>query len=281
MQDERWQTIAIGDVEIEFLDRGSGEAIFLVHAGVFSDWFRFVGQSAEFDGYRVIRPRRVGYGQYQPSRHITLAEHGLYVARLAAHLDVDAIHWVGHSSSCLIGLSLAMQQPQLVRSLALLEPAAGANGFDVPASYDRPDFVGAAMAAFSAGDLAAAFDHFMKGVCGGGYRKILEQRLGKSGLENAIRESAFFFRDEVRAVMEARFDPSDTARIKQPVLCLEGGAQPTPTIALMSRQISEHTVQLLPQAQVVVIPDVNHALPLQDPEAVARAIASFIRQVTQ
>ena len=174
-----------------------------------------------------------------------------------------------------------MQQPQFVRSLTLLEPAAGANGFDVPASYDRPDFVGAAMGAFSAGDLAAAFDHFMKGVCGEGYREILEQRLGKSGLENAIRESAFFFRDEVRAVMEARFDPGDTSRIKQPVLCLEGGAQPNPTIARMSRQISNRTVELLPQAQVVVIPEVNHALPLQDPEAVARSITSFIRQVTQ
>jgi len=281
MQDESWQTIAIGDAEIEFTDQGSGEAVFLVHAGVFSDWFRFVGQSEEFDGYRVIRPRRVGYGRFQPDRHVTLADHGQHAASLAAHLGIDAIHWVGHSSSCLIGLSLAMQQPQFVRSLTLLEPAAGANGFDVPASYDRPDFVGAAMAAFSAGDLAAAFDHFMKGVCGEGYREILEQRLGKSGLENAIRESAFFFQDEVQAVMEARFDPTDTARIKQPVLCLEGGAQPTPTIAQMSRQISERTVELLPQTQVVVIPSVNHALPLQDPEAVAHSIGSFLRQVTE
>lgn len=49
----------------------------------------------------------------------------------------------------------------------------------------------------------------------------------------------------------------------------------------MSRQISERTVELIPQTQVVVIPNVNHALKLQDPEAVAHSIASFIRQVTE
>jgi pimeloyl-ACP methyl ester carboxylesterase len=31
---------------------------------------------------------------------------------------------------------------------------------------------------------------------------------------------------------------------------------------------------------VVIIPSVNHALPLQDPEALARAITSFVRAQT-
>jgi len=281
MADEIWQPLPVEDAEVEYVEHGSGEAVFLVHAGVFSDWFRLVGQSRQFDGMRVVRLRRAGYGDHQPARHLTLTDHALHVAAVARHLGLDAIHYVGHSSSCLIGLSLAMERPQLVRSLTLLEPAAGARGFDVPASYDRPDFIGPAMEAFAAGDVEAAFDHFMRGVCGDGYRAILEARLGGPGLENAIRESAFFFRDEVRAVMEANFEPAQTAKIRLPVLCLEGGAQPTATIALMSRQISDRVVEMLPQTQVVVVPNVHHALPLQDPEAVARIVASFIWQVSQ
>jgi len=66
MGEERWQPVSVRDAEIEFVERGSGDAIVLVHAGVFSDWFRFVGQSAELDGYRVIRMRRAGY--VAPSR---------------------------------------------------------------------------------------------------------------------------------------------------------------------------------------------------------------------
>lgn len=275
-----WQSVHLGDVEIEFTERGAGDAIFLAHAGVFSEWFRLVYQSPTLDGFRLIRLRRAGYGPSQPKHHLTLANHAKHAAALADHLGLKEIHWVGHSMSCQIGLFLAVQRPELVRSLILLEPAAGGGGFDVPASYDRPDFVGPALAAFQAGDLPAAFDFFMQGVCGEGFRTIIEGRLGKAGLDRAIRESAFFFRDEIPAVIEARFGPADGAKIRQPVLCLEGGAQP-PHLQVMSHQVSERAVQLMPQTEIVVIPDANHALPLQNPAAIAETIASFIRRVTR
>ncbi len=277
---ETWQRARVGDEEIEFTQHGTGDAVFLVHAGVFSDWFRLVSLNKELAEFCVIRPRRVGYGQYQPTRHLTLADHAQHAAALADRLELKGIHWVGHSSSCLIGLSLAVNRPELVLSLTLMEPSAGGGGFDVPASFDRPDFVGPALSAYQAGDLFSAFDHFMRGVCGDGYREILEARLGRVGFENAVRESAYFFRDEVRAVLESRFSPVEAAKISQPVLCVEGGAQP-PHLAVMARQVTKRTVQFLPQTQVVVIPGVNHALPLQDPDAVAVVIASFLKQVTK
>lgn len=277
-QSGSWRCVPVGDAEIEFTERGSGEAVFLVHAGVFSDWFRWVDESSELDGFRVIRPRRVGYGRFQPVRHLTLLDHARYVAQLADYLGIKSLHWVGHSSSCQIGLCLAVERPELVRSLALLEPAAGGGGFDVPASFERPDFVGSALAAFHAGDLSTAFDLFMRGVCGDDYRDAIEAHLGREGLENAVRESAFFFRDEIRAVLESQFGAAEAAVIRQPVLCVEGGAQP-PHLVTMSHQVSERTAKWLPQAEIVVLPGVNHGLPLQDPEAVAHLVASFIRRV--
>jgi len=279
-QTEVWQCVPLHDVEIEFTQHGTGDAVFLVHAGVFSDWFRFVGASRELAEFHVVRPRRVGYGRYQPTRHLTLADHARHAAMLAEHLGLEGMHWVGHSSSCLIGLCLAIDRPELVQSLTLLEPSAGGGGFDVPASYDRPDFVGPALAAFNSGDLHGAFDCFMRGVCGDEYREALETRLGRDGLENAIRESEFFFRDEISAILESSFNREQAAGISQPVLCVEGGAQP-PHLRLMSRQVTERTVQLLPQTQVSIIPGVNHALPLQDPEAVAQVIGAFVKQVTK
>jgi pimeloyl-ACP methyl ester carboxylesterase len=262
--------------EFAYSERGEGRAIFLVHAGVFSEWFRLVEESPALDSFRVIRVRRAGYGSSRPAGHVTLADHGRHVAALAAHLGIEQLHWVGHSSSCQIGLALARERTELVRALVLLEPAAG-GGFEVPASAELgPAFFGPAIGAFQAGDLPAAFDHFMRGVCGPDYRAILEARLGRDGVEHAIRESEFFFRDEIRAVMESNFGPAEAAGVKQPVLCLEGGAQPS-HLTLMSRQISERVVQLLPQARVVIVPGVSHALPLQDPDAVAQAIASFVR----
>jgi pimeloyl-ACP methyl ester carboxylesterase len=276
---EPWQRLKVDDIEIEFTERGTGEAIFLVHAGVFSEWFRLVYDHPALEQYRLVLPRRAGYGAFQPARHLTLVDHGQHIAALADHLNLDGIHWVGHSSSCLIGLFLAAERPELVKSLTLLEPAAGGKGFDVPASYDRPDFVGPAMAAFEAGDLSAAFDHFMHGVCGEGYRDIIEARLGRAGLENAIHQSAFLFHDEARAIMESEFGPSEASRITQPVLCLSGGAQP-PHLATFARQIAERVKELMPQTEIVEIPDADHALPLQNPSAIAQEIASFVERIT-
>lgn len=156
-QSEPWQRVPVEDVEIEFTARGQGEAMFLVHAGVFGDWFRLVGEQTLLDGFfRVIRLRRVGYGRYQPTRHLTVHDHARQAAALADRLGLERIHWVGHSSSCQIGLALALERPELVRSLTLLEPAAG-GGFEVPASVALgPAFVGPALAAFQAGEIRAA-----------------------------------------------------------------------------------------------------------------------------
>ena len=93
---------------------------------------------------------------------------------LAATLGIPKLHWVGHSSSCQMGLQLALERPDLVQSLILIEPAAG-GGFGVPASEALGrDIVGPALAAFGAGDVPTAFEMFMKGVCGANYRQIVE-----------------------------------------------------------------------------------------------------------
>lgn len=272
---QRWQAFDAGDVGIEFMAHGRGAPIFLVHAGVFSEWFRFVAEGDALRDFRVVRLRRAGYGESEPAHHLALADHARHAAALAHWLcPGQQIHWVGHSSSCQIGLALAMEDPALVSSLVLLEPAA-AGGFQVPASEALGPYFGAAMAAFQEGDIVEAFDAFMRGVCGEGYRATIEGRLGASGVNKAIRESMYFFRDEVSAVNEFQFGPKEAARIRQPLLCLEGGSQPA-HLKEMSGQISRRTVELMPQTEVLIIPEVNHALPLQDPDAVACAIASFV-----
>jgi pimeloyl-ACP methyl ester carboxylesterase len=57
--------------------------------------------------------------------HLALADHARHAAVLLDELGIGAAHWVGHSSSCLIGLQLAQDRPGLVASLTLLEPAPG------------------------------------------------------------------------------------------------------------------------------------------------------------
>ena len=67
--------------DVGYYDSGRGEAILLVHAGVFSDWFRPLSLQLPRDRFRVVRVRRSGYrdttppgrapepGRSRPARH--------------------------------------------------------------------------------------------------------------------------------------------------------------------------------------------------------------------
>ena len=264
----------IVDVDLAYSDRGAGEPVFLVHAGAFSDWFLPVSLTRALDGFRVIRVRRAGYAGRMPSRHLTITDHACHVAALADHLGLERIHWVGHSSSCQMGLQLALDPPNLIACLILLEPAA-VGGFLVPASEELARrFVGPAMAAFAAGDTGTAFATFMRGVCGESHRDVLADRLGSAGLDRAVDESAFFFRDEVPAVLESQFGETEASRVHHPILVAEGGE--SARLGPLSQQITALARRLLPHAEIATVDGTNHMMPLQDPDAVGRLIQTFV-----
>ena len=262
------------DGDIGYHDSGRGEAILLAHAGVFSDWFRPLSLQLPRDRFRVVRLRRAGYrGSASPSGHLTMADHARHAAVLLDELGIGAAHWVGHSSSCLIGLQLAHDRPDLVASLTLLEPAPGG---DLHGPADEK-FVEAtirpAMEAFFAGDLGGAFNRFMRGIGGPGYPAVLTSQLGPGGLEAAQAESAFFFADELRAVREWVFGPAQAARVTQPALVVLGGDSDrlTPLMAETVQQLSA----LLPHARTQTLPGCSHLMPLQQAAELARLVTAF------
>src|SRR4029453_15351211 len=176
---------------LDYDERGAGEAVCLVHAGVFSAWFAPLFEQPALDGFRVIRPVRPGNGRSPaPSDPASIAAHARRCGELLRGLGVTRAHWVGHSSSCCNGLQLALDAPGLVASLILFEPAKpSGTRREVAAS----SYVGPALAAAAQGDVARAFDVFLRGVGGDGYREALRARLGDDGLAEAERGAAYFF----------------------------------------------------------------------------------------
>ena len=269
-----------GEAAVAYEERGDGEPVLLVHAGLLSGWFLPVSRSAQLEGFRVVRLRRAGYVPGRPpARHLSIADHAHHCAAVIDALGLGGVHFVGHSSSCLIGLQLALDRPEAVRSLVLLEPAPG-GALHGPADEQLVATVlGPAMRAFASGDLKAAFDTFMRGVGGDGYREWLELRLGAGGWEKAVAESAFFFADEARAVQEWSFGAAEASRVGQPALVVLGGESARQT--LVFDETVERLTALLPQPRMLRLPGVNHMMPLQDPGAVAGTIAEFARAQTR
>ena len=129
---ERITTAVVAGAEIEYSERGDGEPLLLVHAGVFADWFVPLIASPALDGLRVIRVRRAGYGANAPASHLSIQDHASHLMALADLLELDTLHVAGHSSGGLIAFQMAADRPELVHSLILIEPAA-CGPFQVPA----------------------------------------------------------------------------------------------------------------------------------------------------
>jgi pimeloyl-ACP methyl ester carboxylesterase len=254
---------------LDYEERGAGEAVCLVHAGVFGEWFAPLFEQPALDGFRVIRPIRPGYGRSAaPAEPASIAAHARRCGELLRGLGVTRAHWVGHSSSCCIGLQLALDDPGLVASLILFEPAKPSGGQREAAAST---YVGPALAAAAQGDVARAFDVFLRGVGGDGYREALRARLGDDGLAEAERESAYFFADELPAVGAWSFGPAEAARVAAPALLLCGaGSRPwfRENIAILA--------EMLPDARAETLPGLDHLAPLTRPAALASAIGEFV-----
>ena len=254
---------------VAYEERGAGEVICLVHAGVFGAWFAPLFEQPALDGFRVIRPIRPGYGgSPAPPGPPSIAAHARRCGELLRGLGVTRAHWVGHSSSCCIGLQLALDDPGLVASLILFEPAKPSGKRREAAAST---YVGPALAAAAQGDAARAFDVFLRGVGGDGYREVLRARLGDDALVEAERESAYFFADELPALAAWTFGPAEASRVAAPALLL-GGAESRPWF----RENVAILAEMLPDAGTETLPELDHLAPLTHPGELASTIRAFV-----
>jgi pimeloyl-ACP methyl ester carboxylesterase len=254
---------------LRYDERGTGEVIYLVHAGMHSAWFGPLFDEPALDPFHVIRPVRPGYdGSAAPDEKASIAAHARSCGELLRNLGVERAHWVGYSSSCCMGLQLALDSPELVASLVLFEPAKPSGKVREAHSGS---YVGPAMRAAAQGDVAAAFDIFLRGVGGDGYREPMRQVLGDDGLAAAERESAYFFADEMPALAAWSFGRDEAAKVTAPTLVVHG-AESHP----LFHENVEILAGMVPNARIATLPGVNHLAPLAHPAMLATTIAEFV-----
>lgn len=265
----------VGEETVEFVERGHGEPLLLVHAGVFDAWFAPLARDDTVRDFRVLETRRVGYDTTapMPARQLTIADHARHCAAVLDSLQIRQAHVLGHSSGSLIGLQLAVDRPELVQSLVLVEPAI-APALVPPPEADgiRESYRAMAAMARAAADLRPLFDSFMRQVCAPDYRDVLLAALGSEGLQRAERDCGFFFRQEVPAVEHWTFDHTIGSRVAQPVLFVQGGDSP-PIVHGISANLA---AMLAADAETTTVPGTDHLLPLRDPATLGRLTANFI-----
>jgi pimeloyl-ACP methyl ester carboxylesterase len=273
--EHQMERAAVDGLELEYELRGSGEPVVLIHWGVSAAWAQpLMEEPALADRHRLLRYHRAGFaGSDGIQGPISVAEHAAHCALLMRRLGIERAHVVGHSSSALIGLQLALDFPDAVHTLALMEPARPVPPTDEQAEFVR-DVVAPAVQRYRAGDKAGAVDTWARGVFGSDYRRPLEQAL-PGVVEQAVADADAFFAQELPALQQWSFTQEDASRITHPVLLVLGQN----TAASFPERV-QLLASWLPNAELFELPDATHLLHLQDPRGVAEALASFYARHT-
>jgi pimeloyl-ACP methyl ester carboxylesterase len=256
--------VQFGDVELSYQLREGGERVVLVHASAFVSWYDpLVERLTDFSTLRYRRrPRQPESRRY---RSITVAEDAATCARLMGRVGWITAHIVGHSYGALVALQLAMDEPDRVASLALLEPAARG----ISSSEQVTAALAPVIASYKSGDKTGAVDGFLRHVCGDGYRAVLD-RVIPHAYGEALVDADLFFQAEMPAVQQWSFGPSEAARITQPVLNVLGAAS-VPRFV----EGSELVQSWFPWAERLSVPEAGHLLMVQNPAALAQGLKEF------
>ena len=275
--DERTRPMSrasLDGVELEYEVRGVGEPVVLVHAGVFAGWYKpLLNEPTLANRYRVLTYNRVGYaGSSRLAGSVSIAQQAAHLGALMRHLGMQRAHLVGHSSSGNIILQLALDAPEMVGSLAVLEPALPVEASGSERLLSTRAFMAPVIERYRAGDKAGAVDGFMRGVTGPDYRIALDRVL-PGAFDEAVASADTFFGQELPAVRQWSFRREDARRITQPVLAVIGEKSKEQSPIWGARQ--EMLLTWLPNAEGFVLPGATHLLYLENPRGMAERLAAF------
>jgi pimeloyl-ACP methyl ester carboxylesterase len=261
---------AVDGVELEYEVRGSGDPVVLIHWGVSAAWAApLIEQPFLSDRYLLLTYDRAGFGSSSPiAGPVSIADHAKHCRLLMRHLGIERAHMVGHSSSAVIALQLALDFPDAVHTLALMEPARPAVDTEAQAAF-RQEVAEPAVERYRAGDKAGAIDTWARGVFGPGYRGPLEQGL-PGAVEHCIADADAFFAQELPALQGWSFTQEDASRITHPVLAIVG-ENTAPTFP----QRLDLLCSWLPNVERFELTGATHLLHLENPEVMAKGLASF------
>ena len=115
---------SIDGIELEYELEGTGEPVVLVHWGVSPEWARPLLEAEALGGYLRLAYHRAGFaGSGRVAGRITMAEHARHCRLLMRHLGIERAHVVGHSSSAVVALQLALDFPDAVQTIVSMESA--------------------------------------------------------------------------------------------------------------------------------------------------------------
>jgi pimeloyl-ACP methyl ester carboxylesterase len=266
------QSVNVNGVQLEYEAIGSGEPVLLVSPVLADGFLPLLSQAALADRHLLIRYHKRGWaGSTHTPPPVSIADHAADAAALLDHLGVPTAHIAGHSSGAAVAAQLALERPERVHTLILLELSV----FCGPSGEAFLEGAAPAFEAYGSGDHPGALAIFMSAVSGldsTAWRALLNERL-PGAIAHAVEDADTFFGIELPALTEWDFGPEQAAAIDRPVLSILGSETKPLWV-----EVAEFLRSYIPQVEERTIDGVGHLLHIQRPEPVAQAMAEFLNR---
>jgi pimeloyl-ACP methyl ester carboxylesterase len=269
--------LRVNDVDLSYIEQGAGTPVVFVH-GAWMDlryWepqrqaiatqYRFLAYTSRYHG---TAPWPDAGQQY------SWAARAADLVAFMRQLDAGPAHLLGLSSGGRIATQVAVQYPDLVRSLTVLEPALHELLVDRPETQPVRDEWTKAFAPIATAAQAGEAVHATKLF----FELVHNQGPGTFDTQpEAFRQMIL---DNARTLPLSRAAPPPLALscttlggVKAPALVV-GGEHTLRYFAL----INEVVVQCIPGSRLVVIPQATHLMSHQNPAAFNEALLQFLTQ---
>jgi pimeloyl-ACP methyl ester carboxylesterase len=253
----------IDGAEIVYQVSGAGEPVVFIDGSFIAGTFRpLFAEPGLADRYQLILYHRRGYaGSSRGSEPFSVARQAADCRALLRHLGVERANVVGHSYGGAVALQLALDAPEVVHSLALLEPAImvgeSAKGYR--------EALARGVELYSDTDAAVLIDHVLQARWPE-YRAALDQAL-PGAFDQAVVDAKTSFEFELPGLLDWHFGETEARRIGQPALTVLGGDSE----ALWPRLGESHRLLLawLAHAEEAVVPGTTHFMQVENPSGMA------------
>ncbi len=281
------QSIKAGSVNLYLRELGTGEPIIFVH-GIPTDYRIWDAQLKEFSkNFRAISySRRCAYPNQNPGNVVdsTIEKNAEDLKSLISELRLDNVHLIGHSYGGFVSLFTAWKNPELFRSLILVEPAVPSilvknekNPLEAIAFLIRDPGAAASARKFQNGKLRAALKTYESGNFRSAVKNFYDGVREKDGaFEAAPTTLQNIMSDNGQTIGELEtvfpiFSKGDAKKIAIPTLLVKGQRSPK-----WLRAIVDGLGKSIPGSSIVEISNSGHFPHTDNAEEFNSKLASFV-----